>query len=296
MKTKTSIYEQVTNSLIETIEQGCPAWRKPWSVSTRKLPLRSCSRPYQGINVLILWVATMAKGYTSPYWLTFKQVRNLGGHVRKGERATTICYYSTFAKKVERESGETEEKNIPFLKAYWVFNADQCDNLPMKYHPTPTTEDTDRPLRIDAIESFISSLNANVRHHDIDRAIYNRTLDLVSVPHIQNFIDPEHYYGTLFHELIHWTGHESRLDRKMGNTFGSEDYAQEELVAELGAAFLCAHFNFGNVTREDHAAYLQNWLQALKSDKKFIFKAASHAQKGSNFLQKLANKSELLAA
>lgn len=296
MKTKQSIYDQVTESLIEAIEKGCLAWRKPWSASTCNVPLRSCGKPYQGINVVILWVASMAKGLNSPYWMTYNQVQALGGHVRKGEKATTICYYSTFSKNVETESGEVEEKHIPFLKAYRVFNAEQCEKLPEQFYPVVSVNEQESSKRIEEIDAFVSTLGADIRCQNMDRAFYNSRLDLVSVPSILDFVDSEHYYGTLFHEIMHWTGHDTRLGRKLGNSFGSEDYALEELVAELGAAFLCAGFNFGNVTRDDHAAYLQNWLKALKNDKKFIFKASSFAQKAVNYLQGLSRGHMKLAA
>lgn len=275
-------YEKITQGLVELIENGnLPPWRKPWSGSVMTLPLRACGKPYQGVNVVSLWISSMAQGFSSPYWLTFKQAKDLGGNVCKGQKSTMVCYYSTFEKEVVGE----DPKKVAFLKTYAVFNAEQCENLPEEFYPEKDEFDPRAQFeRSEIIDAFVFSIGADIRNIDNSRAYYMPSSDYINIPSMLDFENAERYYGTLFHELAHWTGAKSRLDREMSIVHGSTDYAKEELVAELAAAFLCATFGFGDVTREDHAAYLKNWLQALKSDSKFIFKASSAAQKAANFL------------
>lgn len=285
-------YEKITQGLVDLIEAGnLPPWQKPWSGSGMTMPLRACGKPYQGVNVVSLWVSAMAQGFASPYWLTFKQARDLGGNVTKGQKSTTVCYYSTFDKKTEGDAGsedEGETKRIAFLKSYAVFNAEQCENLPEEFYPEREEPDAKAQFSRNAeIDAYVATLGADIKSIDDARAYYMPSKDYINIPSMLDFENSERYYGVLFHELTHWTGAKSRLDREMSTVHGSKDYAKEELVAELGAAFLCAAFGFGDVTREDHAAYLQNWLSALKSDARFIFKASSAAQKAVNYLNEL---------
>jgi antirestriction protein ArdC len=218
----------------------------------------------------------MEKGYGCPWWLTYKQAAELGGQVRKGEKGSLVVYASTFTKTGTDDKGEEVETEIPFMKGYTVFNAEQ-------FYATvpPLNQNIDR---LESAERFFANTKAAIRHGG-SSAFYNLTLDFVQMPQIEAFRDRESYYATLAHEMTHWTRHESRLDRDLGRKrFGDAGYAMEELVAEIGAAFLCADLGIVPETRPDHAAYIASWLKVLKDDKRAIFTAASHAQKAADYL------------
>jgi antirestriction protein ArdC len=285
---KADVYQRVTNQIVASLETGIRPWMKPWSGAhaagriTR--PLRGNGIPYQGINVLMLWGAAMEKGYSAPIWLTFKQALALGGSVRKGERGSLVVFASSFTRTEANEAtGEESERDIPFLKGYTVFNAEQIDGLPAHFL-APAAPRLDPVQRIAHAETFFAATGANVRHGG-DRAYYRISTDDVQLPHFETFRDAESYYATLAHELTHWTRHPSRLNREFGRKrFGDEGYAMEELVAELGAAFVCADLDLTPEPRPDHAAYIANWLTVLKNDKRAIFTAASFAQRAADFL------------
>ena len=289
---KTDIYERVTAQIVASLEQGVRPWFKPWNAEhaaggiTR--PLRGNGVPYQGINVLMLWGAAVERGYAAPIWMTFKQALELGGCVRKGEKGSPVVYASTFSRtETDGESGEESERDIPFLKGYTVFNVEQIDGLPAHFL-APAEAVLDPVQRIAQAEQFFSATGATVRHGG-NQAYYRITSDFVQMPFFETFRDAESYYATLAHELTHWTRHPSRLDRSFGRKrFGDEGYAMEELVAELGAAFLSADLGLTPEPREDHAAYIGNWLNVLKNDKRAIFTAASHAQRAADFLSNLS--------
>lgn len=273
-----SIYENVTQQVVEMLEEGT----RPWETSSLGvLPLRACGIPYRGINTLILWSMASVKGYSSPVWLTFKQATALGGHVRKGEKSSQVVYASAIHKTVETEDGDIQERDIPFLKAYRVFNAEQCDNLPEMYYAKPTS----KPIaeRIDRAEQFIQATGATIRYGG-NVACYIPKLDEIRLPEFSAFPIAERFYGCLSHELSHWTGAEPRLNRQLANAFGSEAYAFEELIAELSSAFVCATLEITSEPPAENAAYLASWLKVLKADSKAIFKVASYAQKASDYL------------
>ncbi len=284
---KTDIYQITTNRIIQQIENGTRPWTYPWAKTGVSLgrPLRANGLPYAGINILILWSATMERGFISPYWLTFKQVQDLGGQVRKGERSERIVFTSKFQPACEGAE-EAERKTHSFLKAYAVFNATQVDNLPDRYLgsaavPVGDGQDGQRPSQI------LARKTGAIVKEGGDRAFYSPKHDNIGMPALTRFADPLDYDATLLHELIHWTGHASRLAREIGRQrFGDAGYAMEELVAELGAAFLCADLGLApsGHPREDHAAYLAAWLAVLKSDKRAIFTAASHAGKAADYV------------
>ena len=290
---KSDIYQRVTDCIISSLEAGVRPWTKPWGAQhaagriTR--PLRGNGIPYQGINVLMLWAAATEKGYAAPTWLTFKQTEAFGGMVRKGERGSLVVYASTFSRtEADEDTGEEQERNIPFLKGYTVFNAEQIDGLTAQYN-APVAPRLDPVQRIDHAEAFFAATGATIRHGGA-QAYYNIGSDHVQMPVFEAFRDAESYYATLAHEATHWTRHPLRLNRDFGRKrFGDEGYAMEELVAELGAAFLSADLDLSLETREDHAAYIGNWLTVLKNDKRAIFTAASHAQRAADFLANLAN-------
>lgn len=284
---KADIYENVTNRIIADLERGELTWLKPWSSGNTEgrivRPLRHNGLPYSGINVLMLWSAAVESGYASPFWMTFKQAQELGAHVRKGERGHLVVYANTITKTEEGENEQDEERKIPFMKGYTVFNIEQIDGLPEHYAAMPEAV-IDAALRIDHAESFVAATGANIRHGG-NSAHYSGGTDHVQMPAFEAFRSPEAYYATLAHELTHWTKHPKRLDRDFGRKkWGDEGYAREELVAELGAAFLCADLALTLEPGMDHAAYIQSWLKVMKEDKRAIFSAAAHAQRAADFL------------
>ncbi len=297
--TRRDVYQEVTDAIVSRLESGTVApWHQPWKAGhvagPVSRPLRHNGKPYQGVNVLMLWIAAESAGHVSPYWLTYNQAREIGGHVRKGEKGTTVVYASTFRKTEEKADGTTAERSIPFLKTYTVFNACQCDDLPAHYlqmaEPSATAGD---PLP--AVLEFATNTGADIREGG-SRAYYNPSADYVQMPPAGTFDNPESHAGTLCHELAHWTGHGARLARDFSGRFGDDKYAAEELVAELAAAFLAADLGYEPQPREDHASYLASWLRVLKADKRAIFTAASHASRSAEYLHSLqpggANRTE----
>lgn len=288
----TDVYSRVTDKIVAELEKGERPWLKPWNAEhaagkiTR--PLRHNGLPYSGINVLMLWCEAMEKGYNAPLWMTFKQAHELGGHVRKGEHGSLVVYANTIVKTEQNEeTGEDEEHKIPFMKGYTVFNVEQIEGLPAHYYATAQAPQLDPMQRIDRAERFFSHTGAIV-HHGGNRAFYAPGPDHIQMPPFAFFKDPESYYATRGHENIHWTRHASRLNRDFGRKkWGDEGYAMEELVAEMGSAFLCADLGLTPEVREDHAAYIGNWLKVLKQDKRAVFSAAAHAQRAVEFLHNL---------
>ena len=249
-----------------------------------------------GINVLVLWSDAVVKGYSAPIWMTFRQALELDAHVRKGERGSTVVYASTVTRTgTDVETGEESEQSIPFLKSYTVFNVEQIEGLPAHFHAIAEPR-LDPVQRIDRAESFFANTKALIRNGG-NMAYYNIERDFVQMPPFEAFRDAESYYASLAHECTHWTRHKSRLDRDMGRKrWGDAGYAMEELVAELGSAFLCADLDLTPEAREDHAAYIANWLEVLKNDKRAIFSAAAHAQKAADYLARLQPETNKQAA
>lgn len=287
---KQDIYQKVTDKIIADLEQGELTWLKPWSAANTEgriiKPLRHNGMPYSGINVLMLWGAAMEGGYLSPFWMTYRQATEIGAHVRKGERGNLVVYANTITKTEEQDDGSAEERKIPFMKGYSVFNVEQIEGLPEHFYRKPEPV-IDGAERIDHAEAFFASTGADIRSGG-NRAYYSGGSDHVQMPYFETFRSPEAYYATLAHELTHWTKHPKRLDREFGRkSWGDEGYAREELVAELGAAFLCADLALTPEPGTDHAAYIQSWLKVLKNDKRAIFSAAAHAQKAADFLHGL---------
>ena len=284
---KQDIYQKVTDKIIADLEQGELTWLKPWSAANTEgriiKPLRHNGMPYSGINVLMLWGAAMEGGYLSPFWMTYRQATEFGAHVRKGERGNLVVYANTITKTEEQDDGSAEERKIPFMKGYSVFNVEQIEGLPEHYYTKPEPV-IDPSERIEHAEAFFAATRADIRSGG-NRAYYSGGSDHVQMPYFESFRSPEAYYATLAHELTHWTKHEKRLDREFGRkSWGDEGYAREELVAELGAAFLCADLALTPEPGTDHAAYIQSWLKVLQGDKRAIFSAAAHAQKAADFL------------
>ena len=288
----TDVYTRVTQKIIADLEQGVRPWLRPWNAehAAGKIsrPLRHNGQPYAGVNVLMLWMEATAKGYTAPIWMTFKQAQELGAHVKKDEHGSLVVYANTITKtKTNEKTGEDEDQEIPFMKGYTVFNVEQIEGLPAHYYAQATPPTLSADERNARMEAFFAATGANIRHTG-NQAFYAIGPDTIQMPPFEFFKDPESYYATLAHESTHWTRHPSRLDRNLGRKkWGDAGYAMEELVAEIGSAFVCAELGLTPEVREDHAAYIEHWLTVLKGDRQAIFTAASHAQKAADFLQSL---------
>jgi antirestriction protein ArdC len=287
---RTDLYSRVTERVIADLEKGVRSWLKPWSAGNASsrpgLPCRHNGVPYRGINVLVLWGEAVDKGYGFTIWMTFNQALCLGGNVRRGEHGSVIVYADRLIRTETDERGEDVEREIPFLRAYTVFNVAQIEGLPAHCYTRPEQK-ADRPELIGAAERFFSATGAIIRHGG-DRAYYSPGLDTIQLPVPEAFRDAESYAATKVHELTHWTSHPQRLARDFGcKRFGDAGYAREELVAELGAAFLCADLRITLEPRDDHASYLDHWLNILREDKRAIFAAAAHAQRAVDYLHGL---------
>jgi antirestriction protein ArdC len=249
-------------------------------------PLRHNGQAYSGINVLMLWSAAVEQGFTCPVWMTFKHATEFDAHVRKGEKGSLVVYANTVTKTEDDGTGVEVEREIPFLKGYTVFNVEQIEGLPEIFYTRPEPKHTG-PARIDHAEAFFANTKADIRIRGA-RAYYASEADFIAMPPIESFRDAESYYATLTHEGTHWTKHPSRLDRDFGRkAWGDEGYAREELVAELGSAFLCADLELTPEVRDDHASYIASWIDVLKNDKRAIVQAASYAQRAVDFLHGL---------
>jgi antirestriction protein ArdC len=285
------VYQDITDRIVRELENGVRPWHQPWNASHMDgrvvLPLRHNGVAYRGVNVLALWMQAMAKGYAAPVWMTFKQALDLGGCVRKGEKGSLSVYADTITRtETDEQTGEENPQEIHYMKGYTVFNVEQIDGLPAQYYLKPAPR-TCILQRIERAESFFAATRADIRHGG-DRAYYASGSDHIQMPPFEAFRDAESYYATLAHEETHWTKHAQRLDREFGRKrWGDEGYAMEELVAELGAAFLCADLELTPEPREEHASYLDHWLKVLKGDKRAIFSAAGHAQRAADFLHGL---------
>ena len=307
---KADVYTRVTERIVEDLAAGVRPWMKPWS-SARAVrglgavtrPLRHNGAPYRGVNVLLLWGEAQARGFTSSTWMTYRQAQEIGAQVRKGEAGSLVVYADRYipksAKSETNERGEQAEREVAFLKGYTVFNVEQIEGLPAKYiEPAEPAAATCGPVAMhEAAEAFFAATGAKFCYGG-DRAFYALSRDFIQLPVREVFRDAESFAATKSHELIHWAGAATRNAREFGVRFGDRAYAFEELVAELGAAFLCADLGITPEVREDHAAYLACWLEVLKDDKRAIFSAAAHAQRAVDYLQALqcASPVEPLAA
>jgi antirestriction protein ArdC len=289
---KQDIYTRITNQIVSHLEKGVRPWVRPWNAEhaagriTR--PLRHNRKPYSGINVLSLWASAMAQNFAAPIWMTFKQASELDAHIRKGEKGSLVVYADSITRKeTDEKTGDEIDREIPFLKGYTVFNVEQIDGLPGAYYAkaAPTL---DPVPRVEHAEKFFAALGATIRHGG-NRAFYSIAADVIQMPPFESFQDADGYYATLAHECTHWSGSKTRLDRDFGgHRFGSEGYAVEELVAELGAAFLCADLELALEPREDHASYIATWLKVLTTDNRAVFTAAAYAQRAAEFINRRA--------
>jgi antirestriction protein ArdC len=280
-----SLYQEVTDKIIAELGQGRVPWVQPWGRAKAGLGLprnAATGRRYSGVNILILWGAVIEKGFPSQHWLTFRQALDLGGNVRKGERGTTVCFADRFIPKAEFERAQKdgdEPEAVPFLKRFTVFNVAQCDGMPENVGAQAPVL-PEREI-IPHAEALIAATGADFRIGG-ERAFYVPSADYIQVPPQPAFFEQINYYRTCFHELGHWTGHPSRLNRDQSGAHGTKSYAREELAAEMASAFLCA--SLGIVPTVRHADYLASWLDVLREDNRAIFRAASQASKATDFL------------
>ncbi|RWI67735.1 zincin-like metallopeptidase domain-containing protein [Mesorhizobium sp.] len=282
-------YQRITDTIVEQLEAGTKPWIRPWRGSVRhsRIPRRATGEAYRGINVLMLWVSGQMFGYEENTWMTYRQAQDLGGQVRKGEKGTLVVKYGTFTPK-ERE--DDEDRSIPYLKGYTVFNVEQIENLPDRF-ASPAEELPSAPVpHMETVEVFVRNTNARVSYSGT-KASYRPTSDDILMPDRDRFESEVHLYSTLLHELSHWSGAKRRLDRDLSGRFGTECYAVEELVAELAATFLCADLGVAHDPRDNTAAYLASWLAVLKNDKRAIITAAAKAQAAADYLHQLQSSS-----
>jgi antirestriction protein ArdC len=287
---KPNLYQEITDKIIAELEAGCVPWVQPWGSSALNAALglpknAATGRQYSGINILILWSALAERGFTGQGWLTFRQALAIGGHVREGEKGTTVVYADGFIPDGERnraeEAGE-EPQVIPFLKRFTVFNTDQCAGLPVDTVDTgATAAPPPEHLILPQAEALIRATGADLRIGG-DRAFYVPSGDYIQVPPPSAYFEPINWHRTVCHELGHWTGSETRLNRDFSGRFGSSAYAREELVAEMTSAFVCAALSIEPTVR--HADYLGAWLEVLREDNRAIIRAASAASKAADYL------------
>lgn len=271
-----NVYDQITERITGLLEKGTVPWHKPWKAQTGLPRNLITKKPYRGINVFLL----LSMSYESPFWLTFLQVKQLGGTVRKGEKSCPVVFWKQHTLEDE-ESGET--KQVPFLRFYHVFNVAQCDGLEDVPAPTETPlTSLSKPAEI------VGNMPQRPQiKQGMTQAFYSPAEDCVGIPMRERFASEDEFFSTLFHELTHASGHETRLNRstltdKAG--FGSNPYCKEELIAEMGAAFLCGQAGIVDRTIDNSAAYLKGWLEQLKSDRTLIVSAAAQAQKAADFI------------
>ena len=276
------IYDMITDRIIALLEKGVVPWRKPWKAGEATTRNLVSKKAYRGINAMHL----SALEFSSPYYLTFNQAKNLGGHIQKGAHGIPVVFW----KFVEAEDEETGKKErIPLLRYYTVFNLDQVDGIPEGKIPAKPAEIPAEFHTIEEAEAIVEGMpqRPEIRYNAGDRAFYRLSTDTVTMPHRELFDSPESFFGTLFHELTHAVGAPSRLARKSLETyapFGSEEYSREELVAEMGAGFLCAAAGIAPKTLDNSAAYIASWLKVLKNDRRAVIIAAGQAQKAADFI------------
>jgi antirestriction protein ArdC len=279
------LYGEVTARIIADLEAGTVPWVQPWANASAPLDLPAnavTGRRYAGINILLLWIAGLDRGFTTQRWLTFRQALTAGGAVRRGERGTTIFYAARFTPEESGDEGgdESGPREIRFLKRFTVFNIDQCDGRPEQCEAR--REHLPEEVIVEDAEAVLAASGVDWQISGTHEAFYSTALDLIVVPPRRVYYDPINAYRTLLHELTHATGHEKRLGRDLAQPFGSDGYAREELIAELGSAFLCAAL--GIVPTVRHADYIAGWLEILRGDDRAIFRAASAGSAAADWL------------
>ncbi len=282
--------QAITDEIIALLEKGTMPWRRPWKIAGGGVPLRHNGESYRGINAFLLGLRAAVTGYSSPYWMTFKQAKALDACVKKGSKSSVVVYYGTAGKKGDstgEEAGGGDGASggtYRFLKNYRVFNVEQIEGLDASYYPKPEGDPAAGPEPIPEIEAFFKTIGSEVVIGG-DRACYIPSLDRIHMPELARFRSASAMYATLAHEHAHWTKASHRLNRSYGvSSFGNEAYAKEELQAELAAVLMGQRFGFTSDHIENHAAYLGSWLKVLRGDKRFLFKAGADAQRAVDYL------------
>lgn len=283
---RVDVYQRVTDQIIQAIEAGADKWEMPWhsQETAFRYPTNiESGKQYRGVNVLGLWASSYLQGFQEPVWGTFKQWSDKSLFVRKGEKATIGVFWKRLDAPGDPEAsgGDHQEgRDGPRLiaRAFPLFNAQQIEG-----YEAPALPETPHVERVQRAEEFFAALGAELRHGG-GKAFYRPEGDYIQMPPFEAFFDPIAYYSTLAHEATHWSGHKSRLDRDLKGRFGSESYAAEELIAELGAAFIAADLELATDPRPENAAYIQSWLKVLREDNRAIFTASSHAQRAADFM------------
>ena len=276
-----NVYQMVTDRIIAKLEQGVIPWRKPWIVKDGIIQNVAVNyvtqKPYSGVNAWLL---------DNGEYATFKQIQDAGGKVKKGAKSEIIVYWQMLEKKTQGKDGKEKVEKIPLLKYYNVFNIETCTDLEPKRKPI-TVEPTKPTEIIELAEQLIQAYADKplVKHLAGDSAHYKPSIDELVMPKQEQFTNIEEYYSTFFHELVHSTGHDKRLNRNLLGSFGTENYAKEELVAEMGASMLCAFSNIVDRTIDNSASYIQSWLRKLKNDNKMVISASSQAEKAVNYIK-----------
>lgn len=284
MQSVKDTYQRITDTIIEQLEAGTKPWIRPWRGNSRRsaTPLRASGEAYRGINVVMLWLSGQLAGYDENTWMTYRQAQELGAQVRKGEQGTLVVKYGTFTPKEQ----EADDRAIPYLKGYTVFNVEQIDNLPDRFMSPAEAAPIEPVPVIDHVEAFIQATGAKIAYGG-KQACYRPGPDDIQMPDRGRFLSEVHLYSTIFHELGHWSGAKSRLDRDLSGRFGSETYAMEELIAEISAAFVCADLGVEHDPRDNTATYVESWLKVLKQDKRAVITAAAKAQAVADYLRGL---------
>lgn len=303
--TKTNIYERVTNQIIELLEASkTPEFQKAWIDTSDSGPARNpvSHTTYSGVNQILLSMIKMARGANFNRWLTFKQVKSMSGKVRKGAKGAEIVYvnfqyFDEKGRKVphskvkgmnEKDLAAAGIDKVPFLRGYYVFNLEDVEGMPEEMYHKPKRQPLQDWEKDDRAETLINATGADIRYKEGNRAFYRPSEDYIQLPIREQFKGKEPFYETAFHELAHWTGAPHRLNRPKGKGFGSPEYAKEELTAELATAFICANLGFDS-SIPNNAAYIDNWLQVLRNDQKFIFKVTGDAQRAANYIFEAQN-------
>jgi len=275
------VYEIITDRIMEKLAQGCVPWHQPWAGNSEYPKNLITKKEYRGINVFMLACA----GFASPFWASYKQIKELGGNVNKGEKGWPVVFW----KFMDEDDSADNKKHIPLLRYYTVFNVDQTSGIDEKKIPKSAAKYNEIE-KLEQCEAVVLAMphRPEITYNDQRGACYTHSKDRVNMPKMESFDGAEEYYSTLFHELTHSTGHESRLNRKgiiSGiAAFGTKEYSKEELVAEMGAAFLCGYCQIDNKTIDNSAAYIKSWLKKLKDDPKMVILAAAQAQRAVDFI------------
>lgn len=301
------LYQRVTEQILSALESGTKPWQRPWNSAYKNfmLPCNGESgRLYSGVNIMLLWMSQAKKGYMQRKWVTFKGARKLGGVVRSGEKATEIVLYRPMVTEEKDEDGniiyddlgEPIMKQYTIIRGFYVFNIEQCEGLDEHFEEIePANEELKFVLRPE-INALPLKMGVTVHHKPQNRAYYKACNDMIMMPEQKQFDSAEQYYSVLLHETAHSTGHTTRLNRdgigSDSSRFGSKTYAFEELIAEITSAFTCAHLGIHD-TYDQNAAYLNSWIECLKSDNRAIFKATAAAREATDYLLEIFHNQEL---